>query len=83
MEKFTFIDLFSGIGGFHLGATRNGGKSIGFSEIDKTAINYYCSNYNIKESNNFGNITKIKNVVFIVLNKFIDIYIYIYTYKFI
>jgi len=62
LSKFSFIDLFAGIGGFHLGITRHGGKSIGFSEIDKNAIEHYCLNYNIAESKNFGDITKIDNL---------------------
>lgn len=62
MSKFTFIDLFAGIGGFHLGVTRNGGESIGFSEIDNNAIKHYCLNYNIEQDANFGDITKIDNL---------------------
>ena len=62
MKKFTFIDLFSGIGGFHLGLENNGGKSIGFSEIDKNAIKYYCENHNINEDKNLGDITKVKKL---------------------
>lgn len=62
MKKFTFIDLFSGIGGFHLGVSKNGGESIGFSEIHKDAIKHYCLNYKIKETKNYGDITQIDNL---------------------
>jgi len=60
--NFTFIDLFSGIGGFHSSLTSHGGKCVGFSEIDKTAINTYCENHNEPPSNNLGNIKKIKEL---------------------
>ena len=59
MAKFTFIDLFSGIGGFKMALSDNGGKCLGFSEIAKDAIKCYCENFSIDESKNFGTITKI------------------------
>jgi len=62
MGKFTFIDLFAGIGGFRMALERNGGKCIGFSEINNDAIEYYCRNYNEDKSENFGDITKIKSL---------------------
>lgn len=58
-NKFTFIDLFSGIGGFKMALTDNGGKCIGFSEINKDAIETYCDNYNTSPDDNFGDITSI------------------------
>lgn len=45
MAKFTFIDLFAGIGGFHIAAESMGGESVGFSEIAKDAITAYCENF--------------------------------------
>ena len=62
MKKFTFIDLFAGIGGFRMALERNGGKCIGFSEINNDAIEYYCRNYHEDKSGNFGDITKIKSL---------------------
>lgn len=62
MEKFTFIDLFAGIGGFRMALEQNGGKCIGFSEINNDAIEYYCRNYNEDKTENFGDITKIKSL---------------------
>lgn len=59
---FTFIDLFSGIGGFKMALTNNGGKCIHFSEINKDAISTYCENQDEKPENNLGNITKIKEL---------------------
>ena len=61
-NKFTFIDLFSGIGGFKMALTNNGGKCINFSEINKDAVNTYCENYNESFENNLGDITKIKEL---------------------
>lgn len=63
MEKFTFIDLFSGIGGFRMALEANGGHCIGFSEINKDAIQAYYDNY--KDSffeTAFGDIRKIKGL---------------------
>ncbi|MFA7446577.1 MAG: DNA (cytosine-5-)-methyltransferase, partial [Flavobacteriaceae bacterium] len=62
MEKFTFIDLFAGIGGFRLALERNGGKCLGFSEINKDAIEFYCKNHNEGAEYNFGDITKVKSL---------------------
>ena len=61
-EKFTFIDLFSGIGGFKMALRANGGTCLGFSEINKDAINAYCENYGVEPETNFGNITKIEEL---------------------
>lgn len=54
--KFTFIDLFAGIGGFHLAMHKLGGKCVFASEIDKDAQEVYEMNFGIKP---FGDITKI------------------------
>jgi len=62
MDRFTFIDLFAGIGGFKMALSANGGKCVGFSEVNKDAINAYCENHNIKPESNFGDITKIKEL---------------------
>jgi len=64
MAKFTFIDLFAGIGGFYQGLSNNGGKCIGYSEINKDAIETYCENYYEKKEDNLGDITKIKELPF-------------------
>lgn len=56
---FTFLDLFAGIGGFHIAAKNNGGECVGFSEVAKDAIEYYCINHKMSKDKNLGNITKI------------------------
>ncbi|MTJ54668.1 DNA cytosine methyltransferase [Anabaena sp. UHCC 0253] len=43
--KFTFIDLFSGIGGFRIPLEELGGICLGYSEIDKEAIKVYKNNF--------------------------------------
>lgn len=53
--KFQFIDLFAGIGGFHLAMHELGGECIFASEWDKDAQNTYEANYGIRP---FGDITK-------------------------
>lgn len=44
---FTFIDLFSGIGGFHQAMHQLNGKCLLSSEIDNFAIDTYLDNYGI------------------------------------
>lgn len=61
-SKFTFIDLFSGIGGFRMALENNGGECLHFSEISKDAIDTYCKNSNEPIKKNLGDITKIKEL---------------------
>lgn len=58
-EKFTFIDLFAGIGGFKIALSNIGGNCKGYSEINKDAIETYCTNFQEQKENNLGDITKI------------------------
>ncbi len=53
---FSFIDLFAGIGGFHLAAKQNGGHCVFASEIDPASKIAYEHNYGIQP---FGDITKV------------------------
>jgi len=61
-HKFTFIDLFSGIGGFKMALEENGGKCLGFSEINNDAISTYCENFDESVKKNYGDIRKIKKL---------------------
>ena len=54
--KFTFIDLFAGIGGIRLGYQSLGGKCVFSSEWDKAAAKTYFSNFG---EHPFGDIQKI------------------------
>lgn len=53
--KFTFIDLFAGIGGIRLGFQANGGKCVYSSEFDLPAQKTYEANFGDRP---FGDITK-------------------------
>lgn len=44
-KNFRFIDLFAGIGGFHIAMHENGGKCVFASEIDKFARQTYEHNF--------------------------------------
>lgn len=43
--KFTFIDLFAGIGGFHIAMSELGGKCVFGCDIDKNAAETYKQNF--------------------------------------
>src|SRR3989338_11417213 len=64
-KKFTFVDLFAGIGGFHLAFHKLGGKCIFVSEWDEAARKTYEANFKKIEPGLFnentfaGDITKI------------------------
>lgn len=62
MAKFSYIDLFSGIGGFHIALDSVGGECLGFSEIYQDAIDSYCENFKIPVEKNFGDITKLETL---------------------
>lgn len=47
MDKFKFIDLFSGIGGFHQAMISLGGECVFASEIDPSCIETYRRNYGV------------------------------------
>ena len=56
--KFTFIDLFAGIGGFRLALQEQGGKCVFSSEWDAHAKETYFQNYGEVP---FGDITKLSS----------------------
>jgi DNA (cytosine-5)-methyltransferase 1 len=56
-QRFTFIDLFAGIGGFRKGFEAVGGGCVFTSEWDRYAQKTYCANFGDHEFH--GDITKI------------------------
>jgi DNA (cytosine-5)-methyltransferase 1 len=64
-QKFTFIDLFAGIGGFRIALEKLGGQCLGYSEIDKQAMKVYQQNFISclnKDEIELGDITKIREL---------------------
>lgn len=61
MEKLKVLSLFSGIGAFEKALTNIGVdyKLVGFSEIDRWAIESYCAIHGVDEELNLGNIEDI------------------------
>ena len=60
-EQMTFLDFFSGIGGFRAGLELCGMKCKGHCEIDKYANRSYAAIFDIKEDEWYGeDITKVK-----------------------
>ncbi len=44
-SRFSFVELFAGIGGFRVGLGALGGQSVFASEIDMEAQDIYCKNF--------------------------------------
>lgn len=51
MSIFRFIDLFAGVGGFHIAMSRLGGECVFASEIDPSAAETYKRNFGINPLN--------------------------------
>lgn len=56
MSRFTFIDLFCGIGGFHQAMSDLGGECVYASDIDEDCRKTYEANYGIRPD---GDITQV------------------------
>jgi len=60
MKKFKFIDLFSGIGGFHQAMEQLGGECVFASDIDPYAVETYKENYGIDSNINIRDVDEKK-----------------------
>lgn len=59
-KQFTFIDLFSGIGGFRMGLEACGGKCVFSCEKDKYAVETYRANFDCENHVIHNDITQLK-----------------------
>lgn len=57
-KSFKFVDLFSGIGAFHLALESLGGECVFASDIDKYAIETYTENYNMDSNCNIRDVNE-------------------------
>jgi len=56
LQNYRFIDLFCGIGGFHLALSAFGAKCVFASDIDAEARKVYFNNFNIEPEGDIKNI---------------------------
>tara|TARA_B100000989_G_scaffold168414_1_gene126019 strand:+ start:468 stop:1853 length:1386 start_codon:yes stop_codon:yes gene_type:complete len=63
LNKFKFIDLFAGLGGFHYALDALGGECVFVSEIDQNLQKLYIKNHKINPSIVHGDISKCINKV--------------------
>ena len=59
MESIKFIDLFAGIGGFHLALANQGAECVFASELNPAAVKTYLANHDLNENLMHGDITLI------------------------
>ncbi len=60
IERMKFLDLFAGIGGFHLGMEQAGHQCVGWVEWDKFARQSYQAIYNVKGMWNASDIRTVR-----------------------
>lgn len=61
-SRFTFVDLFAGIGGFRIPLEQLGGICLGYSEIDKKAIAVYRNNFIRSENSQEAELGDVSNL---------------------
>lgn len=57
MSNFKFIDLFCGVGGFHLGSVQNGGECVFACDIDAEARKAYQANFGLEPESDITQIS--------------------------
>lgn len=57
-DSFAFVDLFAGIGGFHLALAELGGTCVWASEIDSDAAKVYASNFDMEPAGDIREYTQ-------------------------
>lgn len=58
-DKFSFVDLFAGIGGFHQAMRALGGTCVMASEINQACVETYKLNFTTQEGDVRGDINKV------------------------
>lgn len=61
LPRFTFMDLFAGIGGFHLALSAIGGRCVFASEIDAAARATYAMNFGVVPYGDIRRFTRTKS----------------------
>ena len=61
MRKLKFVDLFAGLGGFHVGLSKLGHKCIYACEIDKQLNEYYGKNFTLDKKCIWDDVKTIPN----------------------
>ncbi len=61
MKKLKFVDLFAGLGGFHVGLSKLGHECIYACEIDKRLNEYYAKNFTLNKEYIWDDVKTVPN----------------------
>jgi DNA (cytosine-5)-methyltransferase 1 len=62
-DQFTFVDLFAGLGGFHIALEKLGGRAVFAAEWDPTLNALYEDNFGVKPWGDVGQLDDVENQV--------------------